>query len=89
MPAATASASAVVKNGIIYVIGGYANGGRTANVESYNPTTDAWTTEASLSVGKSGPAVGLLGSTIAAAGGLTNSGTVTGDNEGYNSTLNT
>jgi N-acetylneuraminic acid mutarotase len=87
MPSATASASAVVKNGIIYVIGGYANGGRTTNVESYNPANDTWTAEAPLMVGKSLPAAGLLGSTIVAAGGLDNSG-VTGDNEGYNSSTN-
>jgi hypothetical protein len=38
-------------------------------------------------VGKSAPAVGLVGSTIVAAGGLTSSGD-TGDNEGYSATKN-
>jgi len=40
-------------------------------------------------VGKSSPALGLLGTTIVAAGGFTNSGTVTGDNEGYSASTNT
>jgi hypothetical protein len=77
-----------VQNGIIYVIGGYAKGARTADVESDNPATDTWTAEAPLAVAKSLPAVGLLGSTIVAAGGLTNSGTSAGDNEGYSATKN-
>lgn len=79
---------AVVDNGIIYIIGGYRNSsGRLNTVLSYNPVTNAWTTLAPLKVGKSTSAVGLVGSMIVAAGGLTNSG-VTTDNEGYNVATN-
>lgn len=88
MPTARDSIVAVVENGIIYVIGGFSNGGDRLNtVQSYNPATDTWTRETSLLVGKSSVALGLLGSTIVAAGGLEDSG-VTGDNEGYDSSTN-
>lgn len=88
MPTSRNSVTAVADKGVIYVIGGFAFGtGRLATVESYNPATDTWTEEAPLLVGKSWPAVGLSGTTIVAAGGLTNSG-VTGDNEGYNAKKN-
>jgi N-acetylneuraminic acid mutarotase len=83
MPTSRNSITAAVEKGIIYVIGGFAFGpGRLTTVESYNPATDTWTEAAPLHVGKSWAAVGPLGATIVAAGGLTNSG-VTGDNEGY------
>ena len=88
MPTATSSQSAAVQNGIIYVIGGYAKGARTADFESFNPATDTWIAEAPLAVAKSLPTAGLLRSTIVAAGGLTNSGTSTGDNKGYSATKN-
>ena len=45
-------AIAVVKN-IIYVIGGANNVGRLNTVESYDPATDTWTTEAPLLIAKS------------------------------------
>jgi len=89
LPTATDSINAVVEKGIIYVVGGYVpGGGRVPTVFSYNPATDTWATEAPLAVGKSEAALGLLGSTIVAAGGYTNSG-VTGDNEGYSASTNT
>lgn len=88
MPTARDSIYAVVEKGIVYVIGGYSpNGGRLATVESYDPVANTWTKRAPLKVGKSLPAVGLLGSTIVAAGGLANSGIVA-DNEGYNAVAN-
>src|ERR1035438_8757864 len=77
---------AVVENGIIYVVGGY-NGARVNTVVAYDPVADTWSTLAPLNVAKSQPALGLIGSTIVAAGGLTNSG-VTTDNEGYNAATN-
>jgi N-acetylneuraminic acid mutarotase len=87
LPTARDSLSAVVDNGIIYIIGGY-NGERDTTVESYNPATDTWTELAPMLVGKSLPGVGLLGTTIVAASGLGNSGW-TGDTEGYNVATNT
>jgi hypothetical protein len=89
MPTARNSVTAAVYKNIllnqyvIYVVGGFNYNGRLAIVESYNTATDTWTEEAPLLVGKSLAAVGLLGSKIVAAGGLSNSG-ITGDNEGYN-----
>ena len=58
-----------------------------ASVEMYDPTNDTWTEEAPLSVGKSEPSVGSVGTTIVAADGYTTS-QWTGDNEGYNATTN-
>ncbi|HET6175511.1 MAG TPA: kelch repeat-containing protein [Candidatus Sulfotelmatobacter sp.] len=74
-------------NGLIYVVGGY-TGSRSAIVQRYNPATDTWASEASMLTAKSGPVVGLLGTTIVSAGGLENSGNPTGDTEGYNATTN-
>jgi hypothetical protein len=82
MPTARDSIKAVVKNGIIYVIGGFNNGsGRLTTVESYDPSTDTWTEDEPLLIGKSSMAAGLLGSTIVAASGLSDSG-ASGNNEG-------
>ena len=86
MPISVNSIYAVVENGIIYVVGGY-NGARVNTVVAYDPVADTWSTLAPLNVAKSQPALGLIGSTIVAAGGLTNSG-VTTDNEGYNAATN-
>jgi N-acetylneuraminic acid mutarotase len=87
MPIATSSMYAVAVKGVIYVVGGFANGARTANLLSYNPATDSWKQLASMKVGKSTPATGLLGGIIA-AGGLGNGGVVT-DNERYSVSGNT
>jgi uncharacterized protein (TIGR03437 family) len=86
MPISVNSIYAVVENGIIYVVGGY-NGARVNTVVAYDPVADTWSTLAPLNVAKSQPALGLIGSTTVAAGGLTNSG-VTTDNEGYNAATN-
>ena len=96
MPTARCDMGVAVENNIIYVIGGYSpNGGGTRldTVESYNPATDTWTAEAPLLNGKSEPSVGLVGNktigfTIVAADGFTSSND-TGDNEGYNASINT
>ncbi len=60
---------------------------RLSTVESYDPATNSWTTEAPLQVAKARPASALLKTTIVAAGGVTDSG-VTGDNEGYDASTN-
>jgi N-acetylneuraminic acid mutarotase len=92
MPTARWATAAVVEKNIIYVFGGVVNAsgnGSIATVESYNPATNAWTEEASMSVAKAQPAAGLLGTTIVVADGAVNGGGATGDNEGYNAAANT
>ncbi len=75
---------AVADGDMIYVIGGYVrNEGRLKTVYAYNTAENKWTKVASMKVGKSYPAAGLIGTTIVAAGGLEGGG-VTNDNEGYN-----
>ena len=90
MPITNDNIYATVENNVIYVMGGFSQSSqqRLTTVFSYNPATDTWSELAPLNVGKSLPAIGLLGSTIVAAGGLANGG-VTADNEGYNAVTNT
>ena len=88
MPTARRSIAATVENNIIYVVGGFSvSGGRLDTVEAYDPATNSWTEEAPLLVGKSEPAVGLVGTTIVSADGY-NGSTDNGDNEGYNAATN-
>lgn len=81
---------AVVENGIIYVIGGNLGGGPNfvATVESYNPATNTWKTEASMDGAKDVPGGGLIGTTIVVADGAPAGSVVTGDTEGYNAATN-
>jgi hypothetical protein len=82
IPTTIDSVYAVVSKNIIYVVGGYVPGtGRVPTLYSYNPATDTWKQEASMAVGKSNPATGVLGGIIA-AGGLENTGN-TNDTESY------
>jgi len=87
MPTARGSAAAVVDGTAIYVIGGNGTTLRLDTVEKFVPSTDTWTEEAPLLVGKSEPSAGLLGTKIVAADGFTTSG-FTGDNEGYDTSTN-
>ena len=81
--------SVIVENGLIYLVGGFnAASGDLTTALSYNPATNAWTTEASLKLAKSNSAAALLGSTIVSAGGLTNPSVTTSDTEGYNPATN-
>jgi N-acetylneuraminic acid mutarotase len=78
----------VVEKNIVYVIGGNnSSKTRLSTVESFNPATNDWSTEAPLLIAKARSTNGLLGTTILAAGGLTDTG-VTGDNESYNASTN-
>jgi large repetitive protein len=90
MPTARGDATAAVVNGVIYVIGGSSSfqGERLTTVESYNPTTDVWTEEAPMLLGKSEPSAGVFesktgGFTIAVADGYNPTVGDTGDNESY------
>jgi N-acetylneuraminic acid mutarotase len=88
IPTAIDSVYAIVSKKIIYVVGGYVPGtGRVPTLYSYDPATDTWKQEASMAVGKSNPATGVLGGIIA-AGGLANGG-VTNDTESYAIAKNT
>jgi N-acetylneuraminic acid mutarotase len=88
MPTAEDSISAVVYEGIIYVIGGD-NSARQSVVYTYDPATNVWKTVSPLNVAKSLPAVGLIGSTIIAAGGVAfGDDGVTNENEGYSVATN-
>jgi N-acetylneuraminic acid mutarotase len=89
MPTARNGTHAVVESGIIYVMGGYNGATFIDTVESYNPATNTWNTEAPMLGTKDVPAAGLLGTTIVVAGGANAPGSVTGDTEGYNATTNT
>src|SRR5262249_27959789 len=48
LPVAVRDSAAVLANGKIYVLGGVTATGTTAAVESYDETTNTWTTETSL-----------------------------------------
>jgi uncharacterized repeat protein (TIGR03803 family) len=88
MLAARNGTLAVVENGIVYVIGGNLGGGGNfvATVDSYDPATNTWKTEASMDGAKDFPAGGLSGATIVAADGSPAGGVVTGYTEGFDAT---
>ena len=90
MPTARNATLAVVEKNIVYVIGGNLGNGANfvATVESYNPATNAWTTEDSMLGAKDAPGGGLIGTTIVVADGSPAGSEVTGDTEGYNATTN-
>ena len=94
MPTARWGTEAVVQKttNIVFLIGGDVNtsgNGNVANVESYNPATNTWTTEAPMLVAKGQSAAGLIGTKIVVADGFTNGGGTTGDTEAYDPTTNT
>lgn len=90
MPTARNGTLAVVEKNIVYVIGGNLGNGANfvATVESYDPATNTWKTEASMDGAKDFPGGGLIGTTIVVADGAPSGGVITGDTEGYNSTTN-
>jgi N-acetylneuraminic acid mutarotase len=72
----------------IYVIGGNGSTLRLNTVEKYVPSTNTWTEETPLLVGKSEPVAALSGSSIVASDGYATSGDA-GDNESYTVSTNT
>lgn len=65
MPTARAAMAACTLEGLVYVIGGYGNGGaELATVESYDPKTDHWTQKASLPATAPAPAAQVLNGII-------------------------
>jgi len=87
-PYAQYGATAVADKDVIYLMGGATfSGAFLTNVASYNTTTNTWTDESPLLVGRDFFAAGLLGTTVVAADGQNSSG-VLGDNEGYSAKAN-
>ena len=73
MPAPKTSHTASVIDGKIYVIGGYIQEGKKLKnlptIESYDPTTDRWTQEPEMLIGKSGHTTEVIDGKIYIFGG--------------------
>lgn len=73
-------ATAVVLNGLIYVVGGYntgipnLNGGYLGVVEAFDPVAGLWTSKAGLGVGVASVGLAALNGTLYAFGGITHNG---------------
>jgi len=71
MPNARSGPAMETVNGIFYLAGGN-NGGDTANLQAYDPTTNQWTTLANMPAGRySGDGAGVINSQLYVAGGWT------------------
>jgi streptogramin lyase/N-acetylneuraminic acid mutarotase len=84
LPIPVNSVEAVSFQGLIYVVGGFTGSGRSTAMQIYNPVSNKWSSGTAMNVGRSGMALGLIGSTIVAADGV---GGQT-DNEAYSITTN-
>src|SRR6266852_4446532 len=86
------NAGAGVINGKLYVVGGCLNSDCTTSalgtLEVYDPSHDSWTPDASMATARAQAAVAAVGGKLYAAGGFSESGTLTSV-EVYDSTLNT
>ena len=70
MPTGRVWASSAVINGILYVVGGnYGAGTDLAAVEAYDPTTDTWTTKASMPTIRSMATAQVINGILYVAGG--------------------
>jgi hypothetical protein len=88
MPTARTGLGVGVINGILYAVGGNNSSGTFVNtVEAYNPTTNTWTTEASMPTSRSSLSVLARNGILYALGGF--NGTIYYNNvESYNPTTN-
>jgi aqualysin 1 len=78
-----------VAKGLIYAIGGITASGTVAQVTAYNPSTNTWTTKASLPAARqSGDGATLVGGRLYVPGGLNASGGRTKTLYAYNPTTN-
>jgi N-acetylneuraminic acid mutarotase len=68
MPAATSHMSASAVGGMIYITGGYARG-QTSTVRHYDPTANAWSQLASLTIGRITSKSFVLGGSMYVVGG--------------------
>ena len=79
MPTARADLSAAALGGILYAIGGVTSASNNATtVEAYDPVSDAWTTKASMLVGRDIPSVAALSGALYVLGGLNGSSGLAG-----------
>ena len=81
-----------VVNGVLYAVGGLANGSFVNTVEAYDPTTDRWTTKAPMPTPRAHSAVGVVNGILYVVGGcLTGpcSQQALGTVEAYDPTSNT
>jgi hypothetical protein len=72
MPQPRSSAGVVVRNGIVYVLGGYSFfgiGGAAAEILAYDPVRNAWRTAGTLTYPVAGPGVAVVGERIYVIGG--------------------
>lgn len=91
MPTKRSGLGVGVVNGLIYAVGGVPIPGDTQGflntVEAYDPSTNIWTTKAKMPTPRTEFAVGVLGNTLYAVGGIapidTNSYGFTANNEAY------
>ncbi len=66
--------AAGVLNGILYVMGGTSGSGAYQFVESYDPSTNTWTTRDSMSTTRAFGAAAAAGGLLYTAGGYTSNG---------------
>src|SRR5207244_4039028 len=74
-------------NGILYAVGGFGGGNMLlGTVEAYDPSTNTWTTKASMPTPRANFAVGMVIGVLYAVGG--NSTAVLGTTEAYDPVAN-
>jgi YD repeat-containing protein len=89
MPTARRHLAAGAVNGVLYAVGGISSGSVYRNtVEAYDPTTNAWTTKASMPTARAGLGVGVVNGVLYAVGGVSSGGAYLNTVEAYNPATN-
>lgn len=91
LPSARRRSAVAAANGLLYAIGGLNSAGTALrSVVAFNPSTNAWSTKASIPAARQGfNAAARIGSTIYVAGGKDAAGALTRTLYAYNSSSNT
>lgn len=91
LPSARRGPATAVVNGVLYSSGGISNAGvALKSVVAYNPSTNAWSSKASLPAAREGGnGAAAIGSTIYVAGGYDATRTLTRTLYAYNTSTNT
>lgn len=89
MPTGRFGVAVGVVNGILYVVGGAANGVILSTVEAYNPSTDTWTTMASMPTSRYAAGAGVVDGILYVVGGFSASDQALATVEAYNPSTNT